>query len=83
MPDKSTNSSEESRPTESSKAKTFPEPGDIADRSQQDDPNNHTPGNEADPKKNQPAQKTDHSIPQGALDEDVKRSIDEGEENVA
>jgi hypothetical protein len=82
MPDKS-NSSKGSKPTESSKAETFPEPGDIADRSQQDDPNNYTPGNEDDPKKNKPLQKTDHSIPEGAFDEDVKRSIDEGEENAA
>jgi hypothetical protein len=41
---------DESRPTESSKAETFPEPGDIADQAQRDDPNNYTPGNESNRK---------------------------------
>jgi hypothetical protein len=36
---------DESRPTESSMADTFPEPGDIVDKAQRDDPNNYTPGN--------------------------------------
>jgi hypothetical protein len=32
-------------PTESSMPDTTPEPGDAADRAQQEDPNNYTPGN--------------------------------------
>ena len=38
---------DESKPTESSMAETFPEPGDIVDQAQRDDPNNYTPGNES------------------------------------
>jgi hypothetical protein len=82
MPDKS-NSSEESKPTESSKAETFPEPRDITDRLQQDDPNNYTPGKETESRKNKALQKSVHSVPEGAFDEDAKRSIDEGEESTA
>jgi hypothetical protein len=37
--------SNEGGPTESSMPDTRPEPGDAADRAQQDDPNNYTPGN--------------------------------------
>jgi hypothetical protein len=79
MPDKS-NSSEESKPTESSKAETFPEPRDIGHNKTI---RTTTPGNETGSRKNKALQKSDPFVPEGAFDEDAKRSIDEGQESAA
>jgi hypothetical protein len=43
--DRKRKEADESRPTEISMAESFPEPGDIVDKAQRDDPNNYTPGN--------------------------------------
>ncbi len=63
---------DESRPTESSKAETFPEPGDIADQAQRDDPNNYTPGNETNRRPQQPV-----------IDEEKVKGDDDADETAA
>ena len=63
--------------------------GASAERSQKGGPGDYTPGNEPESekhpdKKNQEMQRTgNRDLSQGAPDEDIKRSIDEGTENVA